>query len=128
MHSTNEILNRIHEFHHMIMVFKNEKNEMYLGHCYQNNGRDTAKYLLFLYKDILPKMDFLSAWNYLDDNSYTTVVVEVSEAETGMMDFIACYKPHGVLEDMEFVEINTFQDIQKNLNDLKKNAVKCFLM
>lgn len=128
MDKQNSQLELFDQFHHMILVYKNQKNEFFLGHCYQNNGRDTAKYLLFLYKDALPNMDFLSAWNYLDDHSYAIVVVEIKEAKLGIMDFLSCYKPNAGIEEIECVEINSFQEIQQNLEGFKQNIVKCFLM
>ena len=116
------------QYHHVIMVYKDKVGEMFLGHCYHNNGRDNAKYLLFLYKDAMPKMDFLSGWNYLDDNSISIVIVEVKEAQLGILDFLSCYKSDYDLLDLKPIIINNFQEIQKNLNDFEYDSVKCFLM
>ena len=120
--------NWVEQYHHIILLYKDMVGQMYLGHCYQNNGRDTSKYLLFLYKDALPKMDFLSGWNFLDDNSISTVIVEVREAELGILDFLSCYNPEYDLSDLKPIVINNFQEIQENLNDFDYDSVKCFLM
>ena len=58
----------------IVVVYKDEKGDYYLGHSFYYGGRN-SEYLMFLYKDKLP-MDkgLVAGWNYLDDNSVLTWV------------------------------------------------------
>lgn len=103
------------DYQSIIMIYNGE-NEKYLAHSFIYNGRD-AEYLLFLYKQPLPKMKFIEAWNYLDDNAFDTTIVPVPSLEQAIDDFLAVWKPDCIQESIEIIEVSGFSEIEKLLED-----------
>jgi len=103
----------------MVMLYQSKK-ERYLAHAFIYNGRD-AKYLLFLYKDPLPRGEVIEGWNYLDDTSYKTIIVPEPTMEQAIDDFLAVFKPEWMQEAIEIIEIEGFDEIDKVL---QQKAIK----
>ena len=126
MNSIIKIKTSLDDYNNIVMIYKDLEGNSHLAHSFVYNGHDGSTNLLFLYKDILPEMDFIRAWNYLDDNSYSTVIVSEPTHEQGIDDFLACWCPNKTVDDLEFISINGFDEIQTNLKDLAKDTIKCF--
>lgn len=110
----------------MVMLYQS-KEQRYLAHAFIYNGRD-AKYLLFLYKDGLPKGGIIAGWNYLDDTSYKTVIVPEATMEQAIDDFLAVWKPNDIQKEIEIIEIEGFDEIDTYMEDkeIKKEEIVFF--
>lgn len=126
MTSIIKIKTSLDDYNNIVMIHKGAEGTCHLAHSFVYNGHDGSSNLLFLYKDNLPEMEFLAAWNYLDDTSYTTVIVSEPSHEQGIDDFLACWCPEKTIADLEFYAIKGFDEIQTNLKDLEKDTIKCF--
>ena len=114
------------DYKSIVMLYQNNQ-ERYLAHTFIYNGRD-SKYLLFLYKDALPKGTLIEGWNYLDDTSYKTVIVPEPSLEQAIDDFLAVWKPNCIQKSIEIIEIKGFDEIDKVLQnkDLSKQELIFF--
>ncbi|MCI5773964.1 MAG: hypothetical protein MR210_05315 [Erysipelotrichaceae bacterium] len=114
--------NSFENYGRIIMITKNDEGEIHLAHSFYYGGRDEAKYLLFLYKDALPKnLDLLAGWNYLDDNSIKTVIIPEVNHRTSIEDFIAAFNIPS-LNDIIFYEVDDFDQLNKVYEKLDLNV------
>ncbi len=117
MASVFKVLPTIDEFHSILMLYKNDQNEVYLAHSFYYGGREGSKYLLFLYKDALPNFnEVIKSWNYLDDNSPNIVVVGEQDHNTAIYDFLHGFKTNLELQDVNFIEIDRYDEVDPHLD------------
>jgi hypothetical protein len=105
----------------IVIVYKDEKGDYYLGHSFYYGGRN-SEYLMFLYKDKLP-MDkgLVAGWNYLDDNSVNTVLVGEENNQIAVEDFLYA---HGMAKDWKKVtyrEVPDFMELDKDFKTQHMN-------
>lgn len=94
----------------IVMVYQ-KHGIQHLAHVFVYEGRE-ARYLLFLYKDQLPKGDFIKAWNELDDTSYQTMMVPEPTLEQAIDDFLAVWNFTLIGQPMEIFEVQGFDEIE----------------
>ena len=108
------------EFQSIVMLYRNEENNVYIGNTSFYGGSIPERQCLnILYKDPLPKdRDVMSGWNYLDDTSPKIYLSYCTDMETAVEDFMYA---HG---------LENFTDITDALFDspVKKGEVKAFAM
>ena len=102
-------------------------DKRHLAHSFYYDGKDSAKYLLFLYKDALPKGEFLDAWNELDDNSFQITIVPEPSYEQAIDDFTAAFLPEKLDDAIEIYEVEDFAEMQDLIDgELKANKELMF--
>ncbi len=120
----------IEKFDSIVMLYKNENNEIFLGHSFFYNGREDSKYLLFLYRSALKNDKILESWNDLDENSLDIAIVGTQTHELAIEDFLHAHKCEVGLDEVYFIEIDLYSEIEKNLKEVNfsKNQVFAFFM
>lgn len=116
------------KYQSIVMIHTNEQNEKHMAHSFFYNGRDGNSHLLFLYKDQLPALSFIEAWNKLDDTSIHIVIVPEVNHEQGIDDFLSCWCPNETIDTIEINVVSGFDEIDSMLkeDDLKKQEVVFF--
>ncbi|MDH6366959.1 MULTISPECIES: hypothetical protein [Breznakia] len=107
------------DYRSLVMVYFNG-SERYLAHSFIHNGRE-GKYLSILYKDPLPEGDFIAGWNYLDDNSFSMVMVPEVSQELAVEDFYAAWNPDMITKGIEIIEVKGFDEINRLMADPEVN-------
>lgn len=118
------------EFERIVLATKNQDNQIYIGHSFYYGGRDGAEYLLFLYKDPLPAGNFLTGWNILDETSLHITIVEERDHKTAVEDFLCCHDPKLTIEDITFIPIRDFSEVDDVIERIKLKpgqVVGCFI-
>ena len=93
MIETFRIKTSLDEFERIVLLYKDEANNVFIGHSFYYGGRDGSEYLLFLYKEPLPKKDLLAGWNALDETSCYITIVGVHDHRIAVEDFLVCHNP-----------------------------------
>lgn len=106
-----KVLTNLNEYERIVLVYKDENGIVHMAHSFFYNGRDGSEYLLFLYKDELPKGNIIDAWNYLDENSTNITIVGVHDHETAVEDFLCCWNPKLNWKDVDYYEVNDFSEV-----------------
>lgn len=120
------------DYQDMVLLCKNCKGDIFLGHSFQYHGRD-AEYLLFLYKDKLPldeEGDLIEAWNYLDENSVRIVMIGEQNGQIAAEDFLYS---HGMEKDwrsIRFYSVSNYMELDSFFNDdkMKPKDCICFIL
>lgn len=123
--------NNLENFQRIVLVYKNLDGTLQMGHTFFYDGRDGSEYLLFLYKDKLDtSKDFLSAWNHLDESSFTTVIVPESNLEVAIDDFLVSFNETLSWKNIDYIPIKDFSEIDSKLKDfnLKLNHAVGFVV
>ncbi len=113
-------------YERVLLFYKDKDEKVYIGHTFLYNGRDDSKYMLFLYKDALPKGNVIESWNYLDENSYNIVTIGVNDIRVAIDDFISVYNTEYNWSNLSYYEVNNFMevdDIYDKLNFKKETAI-----
>lgn len=105
----------LNEYASIVMLYQ-EDGIKRLAHTFIYHGRDNATYLLFLYKDPMPKQPFLEAWNTLDDTSINITIVPEPTYKQSIDDFVACWSPEHLEESVELFEVDSFKEIEDELD------------
>lgn len=106
------------EFERIVLASKNQNNQIYIGHSFYYGGREGAEYLLFLYKDPLPAGNFLTGWNILDETSLHITIVDEKDHQTAVEDFLCCQDPNLTMEDITFIPIRDFSEVDDIMNQI----------
>lgn len=117
-------------FKNLVLVYKNENGEMFLGSSSHNNHADDIhKNSIVLYKDSMPNdKDFIMGWNYLDDHSSKIYLVYNEHSEVAVDDFLAAHNINKTWKDIEYHVVDSINDINDILtNDsLTNNEVRAY--
>lgn len=110
------------DYTRIVMIYNNDSKQRYLAHAFLYQGRD-VEYLMFLYKEPLEDIDFLTAWNKLDDESLKITIVPEESIKRSVDDFVAVWKPEYIMNKYELYEVNDFKEINEFINnqELKKD-------
>ncbi|OCN04851.1 hypothetical protein A4S06_10120 [Erysipelotrichaceae bacterium MTC7] len=103
----------------LVMVYFDGENR-YIAHSFIHNGRE-GKYLSILYKDPLPTGDFIAGWNYLDDNSFSMVMIPEKNQEMAVEDFYAAWNPEMLAQGIEIIEVKGFDEVNRLMTDPEIN-------
>ena len=129
MSEMTKVVASFNSYERVLMFYKDVNNNVYIGHTFQYNGRDDSKYMLFLYKDALPKGNVIEGWNYLDENSFNIVTIGVNDIKLAIDDFLSVYDTSITWETMSYYEVKDFSevdDIFEKIN-LKSNSAVGFV-
>ena len=91
-------------FENIVLLYKDENGDTYLGSAsYNGNEPETRRNRIVLYKNHLPKdQDYLTGWNYLDDNSDKIYLVYNEHSDVGVDDFLAAHSIAKTWKDIEY--------------------------
>lgn len=119
MAQTVKIVTDLNNFERIVLAHKSSEGVVHIAHSFFYNGRDGSEYLLFLYKDALPKGNFVEGWNYLDENSVNTAIVGVHDHGVAVEDFLACWDPNQTINDVEFFQVKDFSEVDDMYDKVK---------
>ena len=111
MSEMTKVVASFNSYERVLMFYKDVNNNVYIGHTFLYNGRDDSKYMLFLYKDALPKGNVIEGWNYLDENSFNIVTIGVNDIKLAIDDFLSVYDTSITWETMSYYEVKDFSEV-----------------
>ncbi|MCH1939098.1 hypothetical protein [Holdemania massiliensis] len=130
MIETFRIKTSLDEFERIVLLYKDETNNVFIGHSFYYGGRDGSEYLLFLYKEPLPKKDLLAGWNALDETSCYITIVGVHDHRIAVEDFLVCHNPQLTWEDVIYIPTEDFMEMNQIYSqlDLKAGCAYAFVI
>ncbi|MEG0239030.1 hypothetical protein [Anaerorhabdus sp.] len=119
MNQSVKIVTDLNNFERIVLAYKDGEGVVHIAHSFFYNGRDGSEYLLFLYKDPLPKGNFVEGWNYLDENSVNTTIVGVHDHGVAVEDFLAAWDPTKIMSDVNFYQVKDFSEVDEMYDKIK---------
>ena len=118
-------------FEKFVLLYKNDKGDTYLASSSNDeSGKENRKNRIVLYKDALPKdQDYISGWNYLDDNSEKIYIVYNEHSEVAVDDFLVANHVDKSWKDLDYNVFNSVSEINHQLttDNLKNNEVRAYV-
>ena len=117
-------------FKNIVLLYKDENGDTYLGSSSHNviGDKDHQNFVV-LYKDCLPKdQDYISGWNYLDENSNNIYIVYNPYSEVAVDDFLYAHNTDKSWKDIDYTVVNSTSEINKSIAGakLKNNEIRAY--
>ena len=115
-------------FKNIILLYKDNNGDIYLGSS--DNSNSENKNHIILYKESLPKdKDYLTGWNYLDDNSEKIYFVYNEHSEVAVDDFLAAHNVDKTWKDIDYRIVDSVKDINNKLTNekLSNNEIRAYV-
>ena len=86
------------------------------------NNLDMFKNIVLLYKD------YISGWNYLDENSNDIYIVYNPYSEVAVDDFLYAHNTDKSWKDIDYTIVDSTSDINKTLSSIKlsNNEIRAY--
>ena len=130
MKKTVKFENNLDMFKNIVLLYKDENGNTYLGSSSHNDiGDKDHKNFVVLYKESLPKdKDYISGWNYLDENSNDIYIVYNPYSEVAVDDFLYAHNTDKSWKDIDYTIVENTSDINKTLSNIKlaNNEIRAY--
>ncbi len=130
MEKTVKFENNLDMFKNIVLLYKDENGNTYLGSSSHNDiGDKDHKNFVVLYKESLPKnKDYISGWNYLDENSNDIYIVYNQYSEVAVDDFLYAHNTDKSWKDIDYTIVDSTSDINKTLSSIKlsNNEIRAY--
>lgn len=130
MEKTVKFENNLDMFKNIVLLYKDENGNTYLGSSSHNDvGDKDHKNFVVLYKESLPKdKDYISGWNYLDENSNDIYIVYNPYSEVAVDDFLYAHNTDKSWKDIDYTIVDSTSDINKTLSSIKlsNNEIRAY--
>lgn len=130
MEKTVKFENNLDMFKNIVLLYKDENGNTYLGSSSHNDiGDKDHKNFVVLYKESLPKdKDYISGWNYLDENSNDIYIVYNPYSEVAVDDFLYAHNTDKSWKDIDYTIVENTSDINKTLSNIKlaNNEIRAY--
>lgn len=118
-------------FKSLVLLYKNENGDTFIGSSSNDeNGKENHKSRIVLYKDALPKdTDYITGWNFLDDNSEKIYIVYNEHTEVAVDDFLVANHVDKSWKDIDYTVVDSFSELNVRLasESLSNNQIKAFV-
>lgn len=130
MKKTIKFENNLDMFKNIVLLYKDENGNTYLGSSSHNESGDKQhQNFVVLYKDCLPNdQDYISGWNYLDENSNNIYIVYNQYSEVAVDDFLYAHNTDKSWKDIDYTVVDNISEINKALTNIKlaNNEVRAY--
>ena len=130
MEKTVKFENNLDMFKNIVLLYKDENGNTYLGSSSHNDiGDKDHKNFVVLYKESLPTdKDYISGWNYLDENSNDIYIVYNQYSEVAVDDFLYAHNTDKSWKDIDYTIVDSTSDINKTLSSIKlsNNEIRAY--
>ncbi|MBR2066786.1 MAG: hypothetical protein IJ875_00730 [Solobacterium sp.] len=120
----------LEDFKTIILLHKNENGETHIAYTASNPDNEKEhKNCIVLYKAALPKgLDYLAAWNQLDDSSEKIYLDFNERIEVAIDDFLAAHATGKTWTDLEYYVLEGTSELNEQLADLvlANNEVRAY--